>query len=653
MDWNIRWQIPFVSVQGVHYRIDIYDDGTFTPVQLTAGPTPFTTEEDASDDFFCPVRVQTGTVQICTQLPSGGMISIDDLLPKDNVSRPLILVNEDNSNAIEWQGFLSCEAYSQNYIGIPQILDLPIISVLEAMKSMELSYYWFDQVSGATISSFISDMLYQLYMDTNLTIDTVYSQASNDILTKYIFASQYFTYATNESTGTITHLYSATSLYNIFEDICRFMGWCLREVGNKFYFIRIGSDELGMTVADMSSLQWMGKGHQRTIMQGAKLVSVEAAVNAFETHFEMPYCPTSGLSQKNYYAGVTGMPQWYYDKCTQTTVGLFSTTDIDKAFLARFYGIYSNSLQPWNTRYGDIGFNNSIYLVGKKYDDTSYINLCTVHSILDFSFICGKSGTNEDVGNLVLKIKDETAAKLEVNGYIRCGLKLLGYYYSGNVSQPWNINPNSTFKVDMSGGGGEIRIPIPKISSVYSFNKSDIELYLYDDFDNSKTSAVISDISITYDPPFRKNKNEATSNRYAQLLSGYRDEINVNLNLASSFNNRDALSHLYEVYTYWYGQESEDYLQPITTITYNLVGGSTETRRPEVDLLNRLAEYYGVSRQRLELEVAHPTAAPLPLLKLNGMNDGKMYLPLSESRDWQTGVCKLICFEMPEEPSES
>jgi hypothetical protein len=65
-------------------------------------------------------------------------------------------------------------------------------------------------------------------------------------------------------------------------------------------------------------------------------------------------------------------------------------------------------------------------------------------------------------------------------------------------------------------------------------------------------------------------------------------------------------------------------------------------------LLNRLAAYYGAARQRLELEVAHPTAAPLPLLKLNGINDGKVYLPLSESRDWQTNVCKLQCFELPQ-----
>ncbi len=47
---NIRWQIPFVSIGGTHYRIDIYDEGTFTPVTLTGGTNPFTTSEDDSDD---------------------------------------------------------------------------------------------------------------------------------------------------------------------------------------------------------------------------------------------------------------------------------------------------------------------------------------------------------------------------------------------------------------------------------------------------------------------------------------------------------------------------------------------------------------------------------------------------------------------------
>ena len=96
----------------------------------------------------------------------------------------------------------------------------------------------------------------------------------------------------------------------------------------------------------------------------------------------------------------------------------------------------------------------------------------------------------------------------------------------------------------------------------------------------------------------------------------------------------------------------DDITTPMTVMDY-VVSGGTESRRPEVDLLDRLAIYYGSARQRLELEVEHPTAAPLPLLKLNGINDGKVYLPLSESRDWKADTAKLTCFETAEQPSES
>ena len=474
---TIRWKIPFVSLSGTQYRVDIYDEGTFTPVQLTAGPTPFVTDEDNSDDFFTPVRAQTGTLQVCTLKPDGTYITLDDLLPTNNIARPVKLwriLGGGAAGVLEWQGFMSCEAYSQNYIGIPQILDIPVISVLEAMKSMDISSYWFDQVSGETISDFIYDIFYQVEQETGMQLSAVYSQASNDILSKYIFASKYFNYETNESTGNITYLHTSASLYDILDEICRFMGWCLREVGDTFYFMRIGSDELGMTTADMSDLQWRGTGHQRTLMQGAKSVSVESNVEPFKTYFEMPICPTSGLTQKNYYGGVVGMPQWYYDKCTLSTVGLFTSSDVSKAFLARFYGIRSNSTMIWNTNYEDIGFNNCIYLTGKKYDDTSYVKLCTVRSVLDFSVICGVSGTIDNVGCLILKLKDETAAKLETSGYIRCGLKFLGRYYYGVTGNMWTNNPNTTFKVTMDKGNGEIRIEIPRLSSAYTFAKSDI-----------------------------------------------------------------------------------------------------------------------------------------------------------------------------------
>ena len=649
MSKQVRWQIPFVSRLGTAYRVDIYDEGyTGSPVQLIGGTSPFVTDESDSDDYFAPIRVQTGTLTVCTHDEDGNvLITLDDILPASNISRPVYLVNV-GTGAVEWQGFLSCEAYSQDYTSIPQHLQLPVISVLEAMRSVELSSYWLEQNYAITISAFISVILdQQVYNDLGMQVTAVYSDTCTDFLSKYIFATQFFTYDTNEASGEVTYLYKATFLYDILERICKFMGWCLREIGSTFYFTRIGSDVSGQTTIDMDSLEWLDTDHKRTVSQGAKSVSVEANVEEFKTYFEFPQCPIAGLSQKNIYGDIISLPLWYYDKCTQTSVLGFVSSDISKAFLARFYGVRSDSTMPWNTLYEEIGFENVIYLVGKAYSDTTYAKYCTIRSAQEFSCVCGVENTNEDAGYFVLKIKEEVSAQLKVNGYIRCGIRFMGLYYSG-ASVPWANNPSLSIKVELSNGSGEVRIPIPKMGANYTFASSDIEVYLYDDFDNTKTSALISEVSIDYEPPFRKYKDPQSTNRYAQnIQTEFRDEISVSLELASNFANVNGLSHIYGIKRYTYGQEYVDYIEPITTLTYTKPDSTTETRRPEVDLLSRLATYYGAARQRLDLIVEHPTTAPLPLLRLNGISpDSRTYAPLAESRDWQQDSSTIKCFEM-------
>ena len=111
MSKAIKWQIPFASLSGTLYRLDIYAEGyTGDPIQLTAGETPFVTDEDSSEDFFAPIRTQTGSIQVCTRKPDGTMLTLDEILPANNIDHPVRLINLSNSNAIEWQGFLSCEA---------------------------------------------------------------------------------------------------------------------------------------------------------------------------------------------------------------------------------------------------------------------------------------------------------------------------------------------------------------------------------------------------------------------------------------------------------------------------------------------------------------------------------------------------------------
>ena len=196
MSKAVKWQIPFVStIEKTNYRIDIYAEGySGNPIQLLGGPKPFVTEESDTKDFFSPIRSQTGNIQICTHDEDGNvLVTLGDIIPANNIDHPLRLVSISSGvETIEWQGFLSCEAYNQEYTSIPQILSLPILSVLEAMDSVQL-----DQTRsngfvkiGAAIKNALNEVMLQSGMDLYTHIN--YSSIDDGILNKYIDQNAFF-----------------------------------------------------------------------------------------------------------------------------------------------------------------------------------------------------------------------------------------------------------------------------------------------------------------------------------------------------------------------------------------------------------------------------------------------------------------------------
>jgi hypothetical protein len=76
------------------------------------------------------------------------------------------------------------------------------------------------------------------------------------------------------------------------------------------------------------------------------------------------------------------------------------------------------------------------------------------------------------------------------------------------------------------------------------------------------------------------------------------------------------------------------------------IDSSGQEVRPELHMLERLADYYYKPRRIITLTVA-PIGTPLPRLSLNGINDGKVYAPMAESRDWQQDTANITCMEVP------
>ena len=716
MSKQVRWQIPFVSRLGTAYRVDIYDeqDGSWSGVQtLTGGTNPFTTSEDDSDDYFAPIRTQSGTIEVCTLMPDGNYITLDDLLPANNIARPVKLWRILGGGAVgilEWQGFLSCEAYNQDYTSIPQILQLPVISVLEAMASVQLDP---TRSSGlATIAAATYNALNEINVQCGMSFYTHirYSMTSWRIFQKMIDQTAFF--KENEQTNEYytSYITDGISAQEALKRLCTFMGWIAREQGTEILLEYIG-ENIGMYQetfagfgtnfhptgtpsaqiysADISDFDWMGTEHKRTIMQGAKSVAVSAKLDKYNASFSLPPCPEVSLAEyirrlrtegqylhalvctdDQFYAARCSFNYYYAElqyigrftkgaSCTLEQVisrcalnwGLW-TSSVDAetpvqykymgAFFARIWHQTSNSSTP--------EYTDGLYISGMHNRTTGTIS--TSHKFDNGNEVCILKGTKEYIlrnGKLVINASAKLAHNAsnsygtsgqygycdwdDIGSYsIGCWIKFGDKYYN-RLQNRWSTEYDSFF-LDF---GYEMRVPITdemKGEISVGFFGTTVYEYGTDKFD--MYDVFITKFDVSFSPNITGIESDRSENHYFRLLgTNFRDEISIGADLASTLNNQPSPSLIMNSET-----------EAMTELNYG-TDQVPDMRRPEVDLLDRLADYYQAARHRLSLIVAHPTAAPLPLLRLNGINDGKVYLPLAESRDWQQETSTLTCFEMP------
>lgn len=326
MSKAIRWQIPFADINGNHYRVDIYDeaDGTWSAVTtLQAGDNPLTSSEDDSENYYTPVRVQTGTISINTELSDGTRITLEELLPKSNLLRPVQVVNITAGNVVEWQGFLSSEAYSQPYNAIPTNIELPIISVLEAMDSVEIKLN--EDMAFAYILDHIAYILYMVEQECGMSVfGDIYFPAHcyTVLINDYIYNNVYFEAREIVSGDNIIVETHSLSCKEILSRIAAFFGCTWREQGQNLYMslpekvdaytywgvaylidnciIHSGSVPTRKgdgypSVALLSELAWMGINHKRDFRQGAKRVTVETNLKDFSASLNLQDTPVGSL----------------------------------------------------------------------------------------------------------------------------------------------------------------------------------------------------------------------------------------------------------------------------------------------------------------------------------------------------------------------
>ena len=223
---RLSWQ----SRKKIDYVLDI-DDGQVEVTTLTPSAQPFVTQTDNSDDFFMPVRSQTGNIGILGEVPD-----MEALLAASPEDRPVTLTSyvHGTSQGAVWKGFLQTSALSQSWDKGPNDISLPVVSYLGIIGSFTpqlTGYVSFGQFI-LTLSSAIGSPQYT---------DYVFSKLTNPLSTlRYKFSMDNY-----RQWDADTQTWTTESFLTILEDVCRLFGWQCQEMGTTLVFLTADSPSQG------------------------------------------------------------------------------------------------------------------------------------------------------------------------------------------------------------------------------------------------------------------------------------------------------------------------------------------------------------------------------------------------------------------------
>lgn len=247
-------KITFKSMQrGTTYVLTIAD-GSNTVVNLTPSAVPFVTDVDNSEEFFAPVRSQSGNIEIL-----GEISDVEPLLSSTPADRLVTLHGtEGSTTTLRWKGYLQTTTFSQTWDKGPLPISLPVVSHLGIIES-----YNFERVNYVRFAEFFKAMsectgtaFYTSFVFPNITnIATIL---------KYNFSGQAFAKWDDK---TLTYEYGNFS--EILTEICKLFGWVAIEVADQLCLVAPDntSGYVSFTAAQMATLATGGSATGTAITQ--------------------------------------------------------------------------------------------------------------------------------------------------------------------------------------------------------------------------------------------------------------------------------------------------------------------------------------------------------------------------------------------------
>lgn len=304
---NTRWKGLFKSMRGNNYEILIKQDGyDGEPEMLTLGEEPFVTEEDSGEDFFMPVRRQSGYLSVVCS-PSEAA----QLLPDNNMQN---YVELRRNGHIVWIGYMRNESYNQNPFGSLNTYQFPLICPLSVLENVEIEG---DLKNSGGIYS-IGQLLVKILQNCGVGFaDIIVSEDVSNITQMDALVSFWNWLETNNDYDFSKEISEDNAIYrckvNYYElltDLCKFFGWTCRVYENGIFFdvisdecrgrVKVSFGALGSAektwetisnkpLLDLEDPYYLSDNNKESYVQGVSRVTISCNVNAYgDTLMKLP-----------------------------------------------------------------------------------------------------------------------------------------------------------------------------------------------------------------------------------------------------------------------------------------------------------------------------------------------------------------------------
>ena len=645
-------KITFKSLRRNTTYVLTIADGSNTVVNLTPSATPFTTDIDNSEDFFAPVRAQSGTIEIV-----GEVSDVEPLLSSDPASRLVTLQGtEGSTTTLRWKGYLQTTALSQSWDKGPIPLSFPVVSHLGIIES-----YIFDEVGYVRFAAFFKSM--SECTGTPFYSSFVFPSITNiSTILKYNFSGQAFAKWDDK-----TKTYEYGNFGEILTEICKLFGWVAIENADQLCFVAPDntSGYVSFTAAQMATLATNGTATgtsitQRTIhesidganhtidyLQGKKRVQVTGIPgNGFGNLYNFDVSNLEIRTIDDYSRAKSSGSSEFYHYFTKN-YGDSDEIDVSYSGNIRFDNFYydDDTLRTGSCcvtdRQLETDSNNTPNLVEK---DTNWINhiLCKLTSqsqsnifsinpirehfasgLMSDMYIAIKFNTRysntykdgwETVNDWVIGMKVLVGSTTLMDGYITIHDGSPYYAQAGYAN-----NDGCVAIVAPTSTSGDLHIQFTLPGQVLGFP--------YVSFEN---------ISVSYINVWRRHLNSPLEDNTTQfeIGNGFTEELKQDNKLTTQRPEFEGQNTSEQI---GWGLVLDDSLQPIMKIYGN--------KYPEELLAERMRDHYSTSKKMLTAQLLSKGGMFSPL-QLHTVDNGTGMVCLSQSVNWRDDQINAQLYEI-------